>query len=70
MTELGIPIRCERPGPHGCHHDEYEAVLQQCGLFDKWCEWSRGITVSVNGVYPWDLEFFLAANLGIGSVLV
>lgn len=30
--------------------------------FQAWCNWSYGITCGPDGVYPWDLEDFLAGR--------
>lgn len=45
----------------GIPFDALRERLQATGHWSRWCEWARnGLTSGPLGVYPWDVEDFLA----------
>lgn len=62
VMSRGIPVTPGMDGiPDGIPGDAIRESLDP-EEFTAWCDWADGITMGMNGVYPSDLEAFLAGR--------
>ncbi len=64
-TKFGLRIIPRGPSdaPAGIPFDALKERLQATGHWGRWCEWGGGgLTAGRNGIYPEDVESFLAGK--------
>lgn len=61
-TALGLRITPKTgDAPPGIAFEHLRERLQATGHWDSWCNWGAGgLTAGAAGIYPWDVEDFLA----------
>jgi hypothetical protein len=65
LCALGVPVHRERKGPPGVDLSELAPKLPAADL-RRFERWAVGVTTSVNGIYPSDVEDFLAGRVTQG----
>lgn len=63
-TKMGLPIEKARDGSVGIAHANIVMAFTREGLLEKWNKWAcGGLTMGSAGIYPWDVEHFLAGRI-------
>jgi hypothetical protein len=62
LCALGVPVHREHKGPPGVQWPELAAKLPEAER-QRFERWAAGITTSINGIFPWDVEDFLAGRV-------
>ena len=62
LEKMGFKIIYDPDGPPGVEAENLKEVMEKHGLWEAFCDWSKGSTSGPNGAYPWDVDDFLSGR--------
>jgi len=60
--KAGLEIKESKYGLHYVERESLMKFLKESGRWKAWCDWAMAITCVSEGIYPCDVEDFLAGR--------